>query len=55
MLAVYGAFLLTTIWTDEAYRYYMLFFWPIGYLWERLLPWGRDRDQIASAYLFGFR
>ena len=48
-LAAYLVFLLTTIWTDEIYHYYIRVFLPIGYLWERLLPWGRDRDQIVSA------
>ena len=45
----YGLFLLTTLWTTEIYRYYTFAYWPIAYLWERLLPWGRDRDQIVSA------
>ena len=48
-LAVYAAFLVTTIWTYDAYARYMFLFYPIGYLWERLLPWGRDRDLVASA------
>lgn len=48
-LVVYAVFLVTTIWTDEIYFRYMIVFWPIGHLWERGLPWGRDRDQIAAA------
>jgi len=41
--------LLTTVWTFEIYRYAMLPYWPVAFVWERLLPWGRDRDQVSLA------
>jgi hypothetical protein len=40
---------LTTLWTFEVYRYAMLPYWPFAFAWERLVPSGRDRDQVPMA------
>jgi ABC-type phosphate transport system permease subunit len=40
---------LISVWSLRIFGLMMIPYFPVAFAWERLLPWGRDRDQVAMA------